>query len=258
MALHIHSSVAGSGPAVILLHGLFGMGSNLGALARELQGSYTVYSLDLPNHGRSGWMDDMRLETLAAAVLDWMGGQRITSAAIVGHSLGGKVAMQIALNAPTRVDKLVVADIAPVGYEHHHNAIFSGLRAVADKPPENRSLADDILERYIHEELVRQFLLLSLSRGDDGLYHWRFNLDALEAGYEAVVDGLESGQPYPGPVLFLKGELSDYIRPEHKAVITALFPAAQLKVLPGCGHWLHAQEPRLFNALVRRFLDAAE
>jgi esterase len=259
VSLHLHVSTLGEGPDVILLHGLFGMGSNLGALARALKDEFRVHSLDLPNHGRSEWLEPMSVETLAAAVRAWMAAQGIGHARLVGHSLGGKVAMRIALDAPATVARLVVADIAPVPYEPHHDDVFAALEAVARQPPHSRSEADTRMAAYVAEEGVRQFLLLSLARGDDGRYRWRFNLEGLQRDYggvreSGVGESQAGGQTYPGPVLFIKGELSDYILPQHRPVIEALFPAARLKVLRGASHWLHAEQPRLFNAVVRRFL----
>lgn len=252
----IHVSSEGAGEDVLLLHGLFGAGGNLGNLARALREEFRVHSLDLPNHGRSGWIEPMNLETLAAAVRQWMLDAGLAQAALVGHSLGGKVAMRLALDSPALVSRLVVADIAPVAYPSHHDQVFAALEAVAAAAPSSRSEADRIMAQYLEEQGVRQFLATSLYRDDDGAYRWRFNLAGLKRDYDAVREALSAPVPYPGPVLFIKGELSDYIQPEHRAAIETLFPAAQLRVLQGCGHWLHAEQPRLFNAQVRRFLRA--
>lgn len=233
------------------------MGGNLGALARSLADRYRVHSLDLPNHGRSGWLESMTLEALAARVCDWIADRGIAKAALVGHSLGGKVAMRLALDDPGLVRHLAVADIAPVAYPAHHDGIFAALEAVARAEPASRTEAATLMAAHIPEEGVRQFLLLSLARGEGGRYHWRFNLEGLIRDYATVREALASPAPYPGEVLFIKGELSDYIQEEHREAIESLFPHAQLRVLQGCGHWLHAEQPRLFNAVVGRFLDAS-
>lgn len=251
----IHSSSTGDGPDVILLHGLFGMGNNLGALARALKDHFRVHSLDLPNHGRSEWLSSMTLASLAAAVREWMQGQGIDRASLVGHSLGGKVAMRIALDAPAQVERLVVADIAPVAYPSHHDSVFAALEAVAREAPASRAEAEQVMAGFIGEEGVRQFLLLSLARGEDGRYRWRFNLEGLRRDYGAVREAIAAPGSFGEPVLFVKGELSDYIQPQHREAIEALFPRAQLRVLEGCGHWLHAEQPRLFNSVVKRFLE---
>lgn len=254
----LHSTRLGDGPAVVLLHGLFGAGSNLGALARALSDRFEVHSVDLPNHGRSQWMEGADLAAMAAALADWMHHHGLPVASLVGHSLGGKVAMELALAQPQRVSSLVVADIAPVPYEPHHDQVFAGLEAVAASPCGSRREAAQRMEAHIQEPDVIQFLLASLQRGEDGNYRWRFNLQGLRDNYSAVRAAPDFRSPYGGPVLFIKGGESDYIREQHRTHILALFPQAQLKVMPGCGHWLHAQQPRMFNGLVGRFLDAME
>lgn len=239
---------------MILLHGLFGSGSNLGALARDLAESCSVYSLDLPNHGRSDWVEHMTLAGMATAVRNWMRTHDLPNAAFVGHSLGGKVAMELALAEPQRVRALVVADIAPVEYPPHHDAVFAALQAVRAQQCRSRAEAAALMAEHLAENDVIQFLLASLTRGDGGVYDWRFNLAGIQRDYAAVRAEPDRGVSYPGPVLFVKGGESDYILPQHRARVLALFPAAQVRVMPGCGHWLHAQEPGLFNAIVRRFL----
>lgn len=256
MNVKLHSSLLGDGPPVILLHGLFGSGGNLGALARALSDRYQVHSVDLPNHGRSGWMERSDLAAMAGALRDWMNHHELRTASLVGHSLGGKVAMELALAHRERVTSLVVADIAPVAYEPHHDAVFAGLAAVAASPCGSRKEATARMEAHIEEADVIQFLLTSLQRGEDGNYHWRFNLQGLRDDYSAVRAAPDFRSPYGGPVLFIKGGNSDYIQDKHRTHILALFPEAELKIMPGCGHWLHAQKPQLFNGLVCRFLDA--
>ena len=253
----IRHSTAGQGPAVILLHGLFGAGNNLGALARSLADRYCVYSLDLPNHGRSAWLDSASLPRMAAAVLEWMEGQGLAHAAFAGHSLGGKVAMEIALSAADKADALIVADIAPVAYPPHHDAVFAALDAVVAAAVSSRNAAAEVMAQYLDEQGVIQFLLMSLQRGDNGTYNWRFNLEGIRRDYDAVRAEPHVVQPYGGPVLFVKGGASDYILPEHRETVLALFPSAQMKVMADCGHWLHAQQPELFNGIVGRFLDRA-
>jgi esterase len=256
MTVQLHARQSGEGAAVVLLHGLFGSGPNLGALARALDDRFAVYSLDLPNHGRSGWLDEPDLAGMASSVLGWMDQERLAQVFLVGHSLGGKVAMELALSAPDRVRGLVVADIAPVDYPARHDAVFAALRAVSDANCTSRGEAARVLETYLEEEGVAQFLLMSLSR-QDGRMDWRFDRAGLERAYPALVAAPKGGREYRGPTLFLKGERSDYILASQRQQILSLFPAATLRVVAGAGHWLHAEKPALFNALVARFLDAA-
>ncbi len=252
---HIHFTQSGDGPPVVLLHGLFGSGGNLGALARALADRFTVYSLDLPNHGRSAWLADATLASLAGQVRDWLDAQGLQGVAMVGHSLGGKVGMELALSEPARIQALVVADIAPVAYPPHHDEVFAALDAVHQAKVASRGEAATIMADHLEEEGVIQFLLMSLARNPDGRYDWRFNLEGLKRDYGAVRAAPDPGVAFEGPVLFVKGGDSDYIQPAHRDTVQSLFPAAELKVMPGCGHWLHAQQPELFNSIVGRFLD---
>jgi esterase len=252
--LPLHYSDQGDGIAtVVLLHGLFGSGDNLGALARSLATGYRVISADLRNHGRSPHSASMTLAELAGDVLGLLDTLAIDRAHLVGHSLGGKVAMQLALNAPARVGRLVCADIAPVQYTPHHQQIFAGLRAVDLAAVSQRGDADAVLAQYIDELPVRQFLLKSLYRDEEG-FHWRFDLDALIANYDEVL-AAPIGEPFAGPTLFIKGGLSDYVLPEHEAAVRALFPNFRVKVIEGTGHWLHGEKPLVFNKLVKDFLE---
>ncbi|MEZ5572559.1 MAG: alpha/beta fold hydrolase [Halioglobus sp.] len=249
---------AGEGPAVVLLHGLFGSGGNLGALSRALQTEFSVYSVDLPGHGRSGWLLDPDLPAMADSVYRWMDGEGLARAHLVGHSLGGKVAMQFALQHGARADSLVVADIAPVSYMRHHDAVFTALAAVAAQQCRSRDEAAALLARHLREPGVAQFLLSSLQRDDNGVYRWRFDLSGLESGYAALLAAPEAEHAYAGPVLFIKGGTSDYIQEQHWPAVQARFPNAAIKVMPDCGHWLHAEKPQQFNGIVRRFLEAQE
>jgi esterase len=251
----IRHSITGAGPPVVLLHGLFGSGGNLGALARSLAETYTVFSLDLPNHGRSEWLEEATLARLAGAVLKWMDQEKLISTAFVGHSLGGKVAMEIALSFPQRCATAVIADIAPVSYSPHHDSVFAALDAVVSGGVKSRGEAAQIMSEYLKEEGVIQFLLMSLQRAPDGNYGWRFNLQGIKDNYQAVRAGPDVERPFERPVLFIKGGDSDYILPEHTERVLQLFPAAQVKVMLDCGHWLHAQQPALFNSIVGRFLE---
>lgn len=252
-ALPLHYSEQGSGATtVVLLHGLFGAGSNLGALARALAPDYRVISADLRNHGHSPHSATMTLAELATDVLALLDTLAIDRAHVVGHSLGGKVAMQMALTAATRVERLVCADIAPVQYTPHHQGIFAGLQAIDLAALTQRGDADAVLAHYVDELPVRQFLLKSLYRDDAG-FHWRFDLAALIANYDEVL-AAPTGKPFPGETLFIKGGLSDYLLPEHESTVRALFPDFRVKVIDGTGHWLHGEKPVVFNKLVKDFL----
>jgi len=255
MSVNIHFNKVGSGPNVVLIHGLFGMGSNLGALARSLQEKYRVFSVDLPNHGRSGSLPGADIPAMARQLIAWMDQQGLLSASLVGHSLGGKVAMEMALHNPLRVDCLAVADIAPVEYPPHHRNEFAALEAVSAAQCQSRAEAAEIMSGFLQDDGVVQFLLKNLARTPAGSYGWRFNLAEIVSSYPAIRAAVTSDTVFSGRVLFIKGGDSDYIQEEHRDCILSLFPSATLKVIPGCGHWLHAEQPRLFNNLVSRFLS---
>ena len=256
MTVNLQVRSAGQGPALVLLHGLFGSGANLGALARSQQAQYTVHSVDLPNHGRSGWLAEPTLTHMADSLLQWLDEQGLERVALFGHSLGGKVAMELALRAPQRVAALVVADIAPVTYEPRHQRVFAALEAVARAHCGSRDEVAAILDGQLTEPGVAQFLMMSLQRSEQGDYTWRFDREGLQAHYGALSGAPGEGRNYPGPVLFIKGANSDYIREEHREAIMQRFPQAQLRVVPGTGHWLHADKPDLVSSIVSRFLSA--
>lgn len=255
MLLHSHSSGQQDSNTVpvVLIHGLFGSYENLGVIERSLSEQYRVLNIDVRNHGRSGHSADMNYQLMAEDLAQTLDQLNIPVAVLLGHSMGGKLAMAFALQHPQRVSKLILADIAPVAYPPRHNSIFAGLTAVDLAGISSRADADKQLAQHINEPGVRQFLLKSLVKEDDS-FHWRFNLAALQANYAALVDAPLTEGSYDGPTLFIKGGDSDYILPEHKARIMQLFPQAQAKIIQGTGHWLHAEKPAAFTKLVQDFL----
>ena len=243
----------GQGPNLIIIHGLFGSASNFRTLAKRFGEFYTVYCLDLRNHGNSPHDDDTSFEAMASDIIEFMDRKNIETATIMGHSLGGKVAMQVALTFPTRVSKLIVGDIAPVEYPHHHNRIFDGLNAVSHADVASRKEAEKILADYVDIPAVRLFLLTNLSRQADKSLAWRINVAGLSNGYENIAKK-PHGSPYMGPTLFIRGALSDYVRPEYSPAIHALFPQAEIATLEGAGHWLHAEKPEEYIKMTLDFL----
>jgi esterase len=254
--MQLHATVSGEGAPVVLLHGLFGMGSNLGGLARSLSAKHQVHQLDLPNHGRSAWHAVMDLQSLAAAIGAYIDERCDAAPMVVGHSLGGKVAMQMALSLPNTLSGLVVADIAPVRYAPSHAAVFAAIDAVAAAGPETRSQAAELMRKLLKEEGVVQFLLLSLRREPDGHYVWRFNHEALRENYANLL-AAPVGPPFSGPALFVYGGESSYVDEAGIAAAKSMFPAARFAPIAGTGHWLHAEKPDEFNALVSEFLQSA-
>ncbi len=247
---------SGAGERVVfLLHGLFGSASNLNAVAKALESDFRVVRIDLRNHGDSFHMDSMSLSEMSADIRRLADYLEVNTLSLLGHSLGGKVAMQFALDNPERVEKLVVADIAPVAYKPHHNETLSALCEIDLRGLKSRAEADQILQKAESELGVRQFLLKNLARDSNGGWRWKLNLPAIDACYDDLRLAPE-GKAFAGPTLFIKGELSAYIQDKHRGDIFKLFPQAQLEVIPGTGHWLHAEKPAAFNEISGNFLRA--
>jgi len=247
---------AGSGPPLVLLHGLFGMGQNWGAIRKALAPRFRVVTPDLRNHGASPQAMAMDYPAMAADVIETLDAAGIGETAILGHSMGGKVAMTLALAHPGRVSRLVIADIAPVRYPSGLGAYIEAMRALPLTPAPTRKDADAFLARTIPEPGIRAFLLQSL-RFDTDPPSWRLGLEALAAAMPAIEDfAPPPGARYDGPTLVMAGETSRYIRPANHPVFQALFPQARFTTIPKAGHWLHAENPAGFLAALEPFLEA--
>lgn len=250
------ANVKGQGDALVILHGLFGSSDNLGRIATELASEYQVHSLDLRNHGQSFHAEEMTYDLMVGDVIRYMDKAKLDRVNMLGHSMGGKVAMSLALNHPQRINKLIVADIAPVTYTAHHNDIFKGLLAVDFDQDKTRSAVDKRLARYIDTLGVRQFLLKNLQPNVEGGFKWKMNLPAIYNNYSKILKGLTHNEPFMGPVLFIGGGLSDYIIPAYREQTLRLFPKTKMKIIPDTTHWLHAEKPRIFIGICQRFLVA--
>ncbi len=242
-------------PPLVLLHGLFGSWENLGSLAKGLSADYVVHALDLRNHGRSPHTDAMNYTLMAQDVLAYMQAQGLEKAHIVGHSMGGKTAMQLALIAAEKVMSVIAIDIAPVTYPPGHLDILEGLRTLPLHEITSRHEADVHLKAFVPELPVRQFLLKNLVKSGMTGFAWRMNLAAIDRQYNEVRIGVDAHLPFTGPILFIKGGHSDYIDRSHQPHIERLFPGAQLRVIPNTGHWLHAEKPETVLQICLRFLQ---
>ncbi len=241
---------------LLIVHGLFGSGRNWGAIARRLSDRGEVLAVDMRNHAGSFWSAVHDYPAMAAdlATLIEAEGEPMD---VLGHSMGGKAAMLLALTRPELVQRLVVADIAPVAYGHSQNHLIAAMRAMDLSGLQSRAEADRRLSLSIPDPQVRAFLLQSLDlRADPPV--WRLNLDALEQQMDIITGWVDDAAlgPFDGPVLMLAGALSDYVRPEARPAIRRLFPQARQAKIPGAGHWLHAEKPREFEAAARVFLSA--
>ncbi|HEU0223566.1 MAG TPA: alpha/beta fold hydrolase [Paracoccaceae bacterium] len=240
------------GLPLVIAHGLFGSGRNWRAVAKALARERPVLAVDMRNHGASFHAASHAYADLAADLAEMIAAEG-GRAQVLGHSMGGKAAMVLALTAPERVERLVVADIAPVGYDHSHAQSIEAMRAVDLGRVRSRGEAEAQMAPYVADAAQRGFLLQSLVLGQGGP-RWMFNLDVLDGSMEALVGFPAIGGRFDGPVLFLSGARSDYVLPEYHQGIRALFPAAEFEVLEGAGHWLHADRPRAFIAAAERFL----
>ncbi len=242
-------------PPLVLLHGLLGSLVNWQRIARELSDQYRVIVPDLRNHGRSPHASDVSYIGMAGDVLELLDDLDLESAAVVGHSMGGKTAMLMALQYPQRIERLGVVDIAPVSYSGSLGLLLDALLALPLEEIENRRDADRILAQSVPDKAVRDHMLQNLRRTEDG-WKWRNNLLALRQGL-AHISGfpvLNEGDCYQGKTVFIKGALSDYIKPSYQPQIEKLFPAATLVEIANAGHWVYAQQPKAFLDALREFL----
>ena len=241
-------------PPLLISHGLFGSARNWGAIAKTLSNERQIISVDMRNHGASDWFNSHSYTDLAAdlaTVISSHGGV----ADLIGHSMGGKAAMVLALNHPQMLRRLIVADIAPVIYDRTQMLIIDALRSLDLKKINKRSQAAALLSSHINDAGTRAFLLQSLDLKEKC---WRLNLDVLEAEMPNIMGFPDLDGPFSRPTLFLSGANSDYVLPQHRDRIKTLFPKARFARIPGAGHWLHAEKPREFGATARVFLNSSD
>lgn len=244
----------GNGFPLIILHGLLGASGNWHTLSRNVFADhFNVFALDLRNHGRSPHDDIFDFPSMVADVVAFMDEQGLADAYVLGHSMGGKVAMWLALEHPDRVKKLISADIAPRTYPPHHMHILNGLKAVKPREYSSRTEIDEALAAHVEAFPVRQFLLKNLELAD-GVYRWKMNLDVIYDQYPRINEGIETHLSYEKPALFIKGGKSNYITEQDKPMIESLFTDVRYAELPDAGHWLHAESPEAFASAVLDFL----
>ena len=243
---------SGDGPPVAVLHGLFGAARNFGAIQRAMAQRFRVIALDMRNHGDSPHAADMRYTALAEDVRETLVALGIGQVAVVGHSMGGKAAMALALAAPDMVGRLLVADIAPVVYEHGNAGIAAAMRAIPLSATLTRQQADGFLQEAVPRADVRAFLLQSLRFGPNA--HWRIGLAEIAAAIPDLEGWPAIPGTYDGPALFVTGALSDYVLPEHRPIIRTQFPKARFVAVKSAGHWVHADNPAGFLSVLEAFL----
>jgi pimeloyl-ACP methyl ester carboxylesterase len=253
--MELNHKTFGQGPPLLILHGLFGTLDNWQTLGKRWADDYTVVLIDQRNHGRSPHLNAHTYPLLAADLKAFMEANWMYEAHILGHSMGGKTAMQFATHFPDMVDKLVVVDIAPKSYSGNHELIVQALNELDLNTITERKQADTLLAEQIPEYGVRQFLLKNLSRDkEQGGFRWKMNLPVLTRDYEEILQNITPEAPFDGPTLFIKGAESDYILNDDLPLLREYFPAATLATVADAGHWVHAQQPEELFKLVSAFL----
>jgi len=256
MSVELSYQDIGRGSPIVILHGLFGSKRNWSAIAKHLSTRHRVLTLDMRNHGDSPWTQGMDYRDMSQDVADFIKRHALGPCTVIGHSMGGKAAMTLALSRPELVARLVVVDIAPVERETGFGAYIDAMAEVPLIACDSRSDVEDHLEDVVSDKMVRSFLVQNLVREDAG-FRWRINLAALDAGMDEIADfpTPDHHQSYPGPTLFVAGTNSDYIQAHHATDITRMFPKADITHIPGVGHWLHAEAPEVFLNHLTTFLD---
>lgn len=255
-----------TGKSLIILHGLFGQQGNWSMQAKAFAENFKVYGFDARNHGQSPHAESMSYAEMAADILETMDVIGIPVADFIGHSMGGKIAMQLALTHPERVGKLLVVDIAPVNYDTGPNEELLALQELELDKISSRKDADLILQTRLPNKAIRDFLLTNLQRNSEGAFQWRMNLAVIVKDYallksweevEAKEDGKNRRNEFSGETLFVKGENSSYLLTAHTDETLMLFPKAKVKVIQDAGHWVHNEKPEQFFNVAQKFLLAS-
>lgn len=244
----------GTGEPLIILHGLFGSADNWMTQARLLAERFHVYTVDQRNHGLSPHSPEQDYLAMTEDLNDFFNQRAIDKAIVLGHSMGGKTAMNFALRYPNKVSKLIVVDIMPKAYPVHHDKILDGLKAMPLKELTSRNQADEVLARYVSEPDVRQFLLKNLSRAQAGGFTWKINLQAIDQNIEEMTAGLVVDGEYSGPALFIIGQRSNYYAFGDEDLLVRYFPNYKLVEME-TGHWVQAEKPKEFVEVVLSFLN---
>lgn len=254
MLLHHKTYGSADQPVVIIVHGLFGTLDNWHNISQSLSDRFFVVAMDMRNHGKSNHTSDMNYTVMANDVVETAEYLGLSSASFIGHSMGGKVCMQLAIDHPGWVDKLVVADIAPKAYPSGHHELMDAMEELDLTKFTRRSEIDEALSNRIPDQSVRLFLMKNITRSDEGGYTWKMNLPVIRAAYPEIIGAIHSDWPVSVPTLFVKGERSGYITSSDELEITELFPLAEFATIPQAGHWLHADNPEEFLNVVGEFL----
>jgi len=252
--MELFSREFGTGSPVLILHGLFGFSDNWQTIAKGLSENHLVVTPDLRNHGRSPHLDTHSYPEMAEDLRVFMEEHWMFSANVIGHSMGGKVAMQLALTHPDMVERLVVVDIDPGQAEDNHSSIFRALLGMDLSKMATRTEIETYLSEHIDDRGTLQFLLKNITRTDEGTFTWKMNLPVLWNHYNDILAPV-TGEPFDKPALFIRGSRSDYIKPTESALIKSLFPLAEIVTIEDAGHWVHADKPNELLRVLKEFLQ---
>ncbi|HXG37788.1 MAG TPA: alpha/beta fold hydrolase [Bacteroidota bacterium] len=250
-----YHSYGDHGKPLIILHGLLGSSDNWHTVGKKLGDAFRVFALDARNHGRSPHDDVMTYEAMAEDVREFLEQKNLTTAYLLGHSMGGKIAMHFALRHPEKIEKLVVVDIAPRAYDRHHDDIFDAIASLDLHRFSSRSEISKALSEKIPSETTRQFVMKNLARSDSNQFTWKINLPAILKHYDEINSTLDSSKQFGKPTLFVKSTTSGYITMEDEPQIKKMFPNARIVSLD-VGHWIHAEAPEAFTKIIKDFLTS--
>ncbi len=254
--MELNFKVFGEGEPVIIMHGMFGTLDNWQTIAKKLAKNYMVFIVDLRNHGRSPHSEEFSYTIMAEDIKEFMESNWVFKAHIVGHSMGGKVAMQFATEHPDMVDKLCIVDIAPKAYKGNHQSIFEALFAIDLDKIHSRQEANHFLQERIPDYGVRQFILKNLSiNKNSGKYEWKMNLPVIHNSYQHILGESVLKEQFEGTTLFIGGSNSKYIIPDETTNYKTYFPNAEFTWIQNAGHWVHAEQPKLFLDKLEQFLQ---
>ena len=252
--MKLHYRTMGGGQPIIILHGVFGTSDNWQTFAKQLADRYQIFLPDQRNHGLSPHDDAFDYHVMSEDILEFIEEHKLKNPIILGHSMGGKVAMFFATKYPDQFEKMIVVDIAPRAYPVHHQKILEALGAVRINEIGSRKEAEDQMKPYIADFGIRQFLLKNLKREDNDTFTWKLNLPVIRKNIERIGEAVDDSRAVEKPVLFVGGEKSEYIRKDDHPLIARIFPQSRIVTIPGAGHWIHAEQPALLLGEVVRFL----
>jgi esterase len=253
--MNLHFETVGDGPPLIILHGLLGSADNWRAMSRRLGAHYGVFAVDLRNHGRSPHSDVFDYDVMVADLREFIVQQALGRIMLLGHSMGGKVAMQFALDYPERVDRLVIVDIAPKPYELSQRDLLEALRSLDLSRYKSFGEVDSALASRVSGQSLRQFLLKNLAKDENGRLRWQVHLEAIYRNYDKLAQGFAPERTFDKPTLFIRGGRSNYIEDDDARLIRQIFSQAEIATLPEAGHWVHADSPNEFFQTVMNFLN---